>query len=78
MHKPGVCLGPRCSDYGGKELLQALRQRGILACAIGCQSLCTYSPVVHASNRHLLRASLEDIECELNAIIGSDLRSSSD
>ncbi len=57
----GVCLGPRCGDYGGRALLDELRSAGIDPVVLECQSLCNFSPVVRLSDRCLLRATLEDV-----------------
>ncbi|HKI62670.1 MAG TPA: (2Fe-2S) ferredoxin domain-containing protein [Mariprofundaceae bacterium] len=65
VNQPGICLGPRCGDYGGLDLLAALRERGIRAQGIDCQSLCQASPVVRLPDYCLLRASLEDVLQEM-------------
>ncbi|HKI61122.1 MAG TPA: hypothetical protein VKA31_02405 [Mariprofundaceae bacterium] len=60
-NRVGICLGPRCGDYGGRDLLAALLARGIRAQGIDCQSLCQASPVVRLPGHCLLHASLEDV-----------------
>lgn len=61
----GVCLGPRCGDYGGRVLLAALQARGVAAEAIDCQSLCPSSPVVRLKERCLHRATVEMVLAEV-------------
>lgn len=57
----GVCHGPRCAAYGGEALLAELKEKGMAAEAVGCQSLCPSSPVVRLNQRCLHRATLEDM-----------------
>lgn len=57
----GICLGPRCGDYGGRELLAALARHGIPARSLGCQSLCPHAPVACLPDRCLLRATRDDL-----------------
>jgi NADH:ubiquinone oxidoreductase subunit E len=57
----GVCQGPRCGDYGGRTLLEALQERGVDAISIACQSLCPSSPVVRLADRCLHRATAERV-----------------
>lgn len=63
MSKPeaviGVCLGPRCSDYGGRALAAQLNTAGMETAALDCQSLCAYSPVACKAGRIIHRASIE-------------------
>jgi NADH:ubiquinone oxidoreductase subunit E len=55
----GVCHGPRCRDYGGLTLASQLKCQGMAVETLGCQSLCTYSPIVRLHDRVIHRATLE-------------------
>ncbi len=57
----GVCLGPRCGDYGGRALMQALRDSE----AVNCRSLCAHAPVVALEGRCLLRATAQEVVEEM-------------
>ncbi|HKJ83336.1 MAG TPA: hypothetical protein VJ961_04860 [Mariprofundaceae bacterium] len=59
--RPGICHGPRCRDYGGRDLLAVLNERGIAAKVIDCQSLCPHSPVVRLPHCHLHRTTAEEV-----------------
>lgn len=56
-----ICHGPRCRDYGGEALLAKLEKAGIDAKACDCQSLCTYSPVVHLNKKFIPRATTAEV-----------------
>ena len=56
-----VCHGPRCRDYGGEALAMKLQALGVDYEAGECQSLCTYSPVVHLNDKFIPRASIDEI-----------------
>jgi NADH:ubiquinone oxidoreductase subunit E len=60
-----VCHGPRCRDYGGQALATKLKALGISSEAGECQSLCTYSPVVHLNGKCILKATTEEIGRQL-------------
>jgi len=66
-----VCHGPRCGAYGGRALLAELQQQGVIAEAVGCQSLCPSSPVVCLVDRCLHRASVESVMAACDEMDGS-------
>jgi len=56
-----VCHGPKCSDFGGRELSKELDALGIKSSAGDCRSQCPHAPVVFIDDRMLTKASVEKI-----------------
>ncbi|MDQ6982749.1 MAG: (2Fe-2S) ferredoxin domain-containing protein [Mariprofundus sp.] len=61
----GVCHGPRCMEYGGQALAEILRGQYIEVEALGCQSLCSYFPIVRLNERVIHRASMDRVMKQL-------------
>lgn len=61
MPRIEVCHGPKCSDFGSRELSQALDALGIANCAGDCRSQCPHAPVVFIDDRMVTRASAEKV-----------------
>ncbi|MDQ7058121.1 MAG: (2Fe-2S) ferredoxin domain-containing protein [Ghiorsea sp.] len=56
-----VCLGQNCKPYGGQELVDVLREKGIPFTSFECRSLCTYAPVVFVDGKAKLKAKVGDL-----------------
>jgi len=54
----GVCHGPRCGDYGGRELAENLNLKGVAFEVLDCQSLCPHAPVVRIDGVAKLKADM--------------------
>ncbi|GAV21269.1 hypothetical protein MMIC_P2251 [Mariprofundus micogutta] len=61
----GVCYGPRCSDFGSREMAKELRQNGYEVEDLDCQSLCPHAPAIRVGDRFIHRATLERINEKL-------------
>lgn len=61
MAKIEVCLGQNCKPYGGQDLVDVLKEKGIPFTTFECRSLCTYAPVVFVDDKAKLKASIDDI-----------------
>jgi len=57
----GICLGPRCRDYGGLALSEQLKCQDVAVETLDCQSLCPYSPIVRLHDRVIHRATDERV-----------------
>ncbi len=56
-----VCHGPKCSDFGSRELSKELGTLGI-ECSVGdCRSQCPHAPVAFIDGRMLTRATIEKL-----------------
>jgi len=56
-----VCLGQHCKPYGGQDLVDALKEKGIPFTTFECRSLCTYAPVVFVDDKAKLKAQFKDV-----------------
>lgn len=54
-----VCHGPKCSDFGGRELSKELDALGIESSAGDCRSQCPHAPVVFINDRMVTKATVE-------------------
>ncbi len=61
-----VCQGPECGEYGGPQLLEALRAAGYPAMAGHCRGLCHYAPVASVDDRCLGDATPEKVLRQLD------------
>ena len=57
----GVCYGPRCSDFGSREMAEELKQLGLEVEALDCQSLCPHAPAIRMTDRFIHRATVERV-----------------
>jgi len=57
----GVCHGPVCADYGGRDMATALREQGMDVKVLACQSLCPHAPVARIAGIAILRARCERV-----------------
>ena len=46
-----VCHGPKCSDFGSRELSKELAELGIKSSAGDCRSQCPHAPVLFIDDR---------------------------
>jgi len=56
-----VCLGPKCSDFGSRELSKELDALGIQSSAGDCRSQCPHAPVVFINDRMIPKATIEKV-----------------
>ena len=63
--KVGVCYGPRCSDFGSRDMAEILRQKGHEVEDLDCQSLCPHAPAIRVGDRFVHRATLEQVDEKL-------------
>lgn len=56
-----VCHGPKCSDFGGRELSKELDALGIESTAGDCRSQCPHAPVVFIQDRMTIKADIEKV-----------------
>ncbi|MES0372528.1 MAG: (2Fe-2S) ferredoxin domain-containing protein [Mariprofundaceae bacterium] len=56
-----VCHGPKCSDFGGRDLSKELDALGIHSFAGDCRSLCPHAPVVLVDDRLITKATATKI-----------------
>ncbi|ATX80428.1 hypothetical protein Ga0123461_2022 [Mariprofundus aestuarium] len=61
----GVCYGPRCSDFGGRDMAEALREMGHEVENLDCQSLCPHAPAIRVNGRFVHRATIERVKEKL-------------
>lgn len=72
-----ICLGQNCKPYGGQDLADELKKRGIPFTTFDCRSLCTYAPVVFVEDKAKLKASLDDVlQVGESFLAGSSIKSS--
>ena len=57
----GVCYGPRCSDFGSREMADQLRKLGHEVEDLDCQSLCPHAPAIRVHDRFVHRATVEKV-----------------
>jgi len=57
----GVCYGPRCSDFGSREMAEELKKQGLEVEALDCQSLCPHAPAIRVTDRFIHRATVERV-----------------
>ena len=62
MVKIEVCHGPKCSDFGSRELSQKLAACGIASEAGDCRSQCPNAPLVLVNKRMICKATLEKVQ----------------
>jgi len=58
QRRVGVCHGPRCADYGGRVLVEALLSDGVACEQMDCQSLCPDAPIVRIDGAVVHRANI--------------------
>jgi len=63
--KIGVCYGPRCSDFGSRDMAEVLRKQGHAVEDLDCQSLCPHAPAIRVGDRFVHRATLEQVNEKL-------------
>ena len=56
-----VCHGPKCSDFGSRELSKELNGLGIRSSAGDCRSQCPHAPVVFIDDRMVPKATVEKV-----------------
>ena len=56
-----VCHGPKCSDFGGRELSDELDAFDIQSFAGDCRSQCPHAPVVFVDDRLITKATVEKV-----------------
>jgi len=56
-----VCHGPKCSDFGSRELSKGLDGLGIQSIAGDCRSQCPHAPVVFVDDRMTPKATVEKV-----------------
>ena len=52
-----ICHGPRCGDYGGRELAAEWHDQGVRVEVLPCQSLCPHAPIVRVDGQLVHRAT---------------------
>ncbi|WP_147434063.1 hypothetical protein [Mariprofundus sp. EBB-1] len=57
----GICHGPRCGDYGGRAMGEALMDRSISFDPLPCQSLCPHAPIARVDGKVLHHTNLEQV-----------------
>lgn len=57
----GACYGPRCSDFGSREMADRLREMGHEVEDLDCQSLCPHAPAIRVHDRFVHKATLEKV-----------------
>lgn len=65
-----VCHGPKCSDFGSRELSKALDALGIESRAGDCRSQCPHAPVIFMDEKMVTKATVEKVADRMQMAVG--------
>ena len=67
-----VCFGPECSDLGGRELAQQLKEAGYPIVMGDCRSQCPNAPLVLVNRKMVVKADFEKVISKIKELSGSE------
>jgi len=68
----GVCYGPRCSDFGSRDMAEELRKQGYEVEDLDCQSLCPHAPAIRVGDRFIHRATAEKLAEKISEAVAQE------
>lgn len=67
-----VCFGPECSDLGGRELAQQLKDAGYPIIMGDCRSQCSNAPLVLVNRKMVVKADFDKVVSKIEELFDSE------